>query len=163
VNTISTLQLTEPTHDELVGIEIHGTPRTAHSDPDVVQYADSRQIAAEVVQPPSIWFTALNPVEECPMAPLQRRYSDRGKVDQDGGGEGLRSLMVPVFSRIPSKPCSKTTNCMILAAVAPLPRSVAPRNRLGVCEALAGLGRFSPLTVGSRRRSSDGRDEGYVG
>ena len=49
-----TLQLAEPVHDELLGIERHGIARTAHSHPNVVQYADGRPIAAEEVQPPSI-------------------------------------------------------------------------------------------------------------
>ena len=39
--------------------------------------------------------------------------------------------MVPVFSRAPSKPCSKTMNCMVLAAVVALPGSVAPGDWLG--------------------------------
>ena len=59
-------------HDELLGIEIHGTPRTAHSDPDIVQYADGRRIAAKEVQPPSVWSTAFDPVEECAMPLLQQ-------------------------------------------------------------------------------------------
>ena len=59
-------------HDELLGIEVRSTPRTAHSDPDVVQYADSRRIAAEEVQPPSIWSTAFDPVEECAMTLLHQ-------------------------------------------------------------------------------------------
>ena len=59
-------------HDELLGIECHGIARTAHSHPDVVQYADGRLIEAEEVQPPSVWSTALDPVEECAMALLQQ-------------------------------------------------------------------------------------------
>ena len=37
-----------------------------------MQYADGRRIAAEEVQPPSGWPTALHPVEECAMTPLQQ-------------------------------------------------------------------------------------------
>ena len=61
----------EPIHDELLGIECHGIARTAHSDPNVVQYPDGRLIAAEEVQPPSVWSTALDPVEECAMTLIQ--------------------------------------------------------------------------------------------
>ena len=42
-----------------------------------------------------------------------------------------KSVMAPVFSRVPSKPCSKTMNCMVLTAVVALPGSVAPRDWLG--------------------------------
>jgi hypothetical protein len=62
--------LAEPMLDELLGIEIHGTPRTAHSHPDVVQYADGRRIAAKEVQPPPVWSTAFDPVEEGAMTLL---------------------------------------------------------------------------------------------
>ena len=59
-------------HDELLSIEIHGIARTAHSDPDAVQYADGRRVAAEEVQPPSVWSAAFDPVEECAMTSLQQ-------------------------------------------------------------------------------------------
>jgi hypothetical protein len=39
--------------------------------------------------------------------------------------------MVPVFSRTPSKPCSKTIVRMVLVAVVALPGSVAPGDWLG--------------------------------
>jgi len=72
VETISTLQLMEPVHDELLGIECHGVTGTAHSHPNVMQYADGRLIEAEEVQPPSVWSAALDPVEECVMTLLQQ-------------------------------------------------------------------------------------------
>ena len=59
-------------HDELLGIEIHGTPRTAHSDPNAVHYDDGCWIMAEEVQPPSVWSTAFDLVEECAMTSLQQ-------------------------------------------------------------------------------------------
>jgi hypothetical protein len=68
----STLQLTEPMHDELLGIECRGIARTAYSDPDVIQYADGCPIAAEEVKSPSIWSTAFGSVEECAMTLLQQ-------------------------------------------------------------------------------------------
>ena len=43
-----------------------------------------------------------------------------------------RSLMVPVFIGRPPKPCSKTMNCMVLAAVVALPRSVHRETGWGV-------------------------------
>jgi hypothetical protein len=63
--------LTEPVHDELFGIECHGIARATRSHPEVVQHADGRPIEAEEVQPPSVWSTALDPVEECVMTRLQ--------------------------------------------------------------------------------------------
>ena len=41
-------------------------------DPDVVQYATAVLIEAEEVEPPSIWSTALDPVEEGAMALFQQ-------------------------------------------------------------------------------------------
>ena len=50
---------------------------------------------------------------------------------------------------------------MVLVAVVALPGSVdAGETGWGVCEALAGLGRFVHRPLDSRRGSSDGRDEG---
>ena len=59
-------------HDELLGIECHGIARTAYSDPDVIQDAEGRWIEAEKMQPPSVWSTALDPVEEGAMALFQQ-------------------------------------------------------------------------------------------
>ena len=59
-------------HDELLGIECRGLARTAYSDPDVIQDAEGRWIAAEKMQPPSFWSTALYSVEECAMALFQQ-------------------------------------------------------------------------------------------
>ena len=70
--TPSTLQLAEPVHDELLGIECHGIARATLPHTDVVQYADGLRIEAEEVQPPSIWSTALDPVEEGAMALFQQ-------------------------------------------------------------------------------------------
>ena len=72
VETPSTLQLTKPMHNELLGIEYHGLARTTLPDADVVQYGDSRRIETEEVQPPSGWSTALRSVEECAMTVLQQ-------------------------------------------------------------------------------------------
>ena len=66
-------QYREPMNDELLGIEIHDTPRTAHSVPDIVQHAACLRVGAKEVRPPSVWSTALDPVEECAIALLQRR------------------------------------------------------------------------------------------
>ena len=59
-------------HDELLWIEFQGIARIAFSHPDVVQYGDGSPIEAEEVQPPSVWSTALDPVEECAMTSLQQ-------------------------------------------------------------------------------------------
>ena len=59
-------------HDELLGIECRCLARTALPDADVVQYADSRRIETEEMQPPSVWSTALRSVEECAMTLLQQ-------------------------------------------------------------------------------------------
>jgi hypothetical protein len=69
-------QLTEPVHNELLGIECHGIARTALPHTDVVQYADGRSIAAEEVQPPYVWSAALAPVEVCAMTLLQQVVSE---------------------------------------------------------------------------------------
>ena len=63
-------------HDELLGIECHGIARTALPHADVVQYADGRLIEAEEVKSPSIWSTALDPVEECAMTLFQQSISE---------------------------------------------------------------------------------------
>jgi hypothetical protein len=90
-------------HDELLGIEIHGTPRTAHSDPDAVQYDDGRWIMAEEVQPPSIWSTAFDPVEECPMTLLQQAVFEVLAVASHNEGltrERTRSQPLQVLRRL---------------------------------------------------------------
>ena len=56
--------------------------------------------------------------------------------------------MVPVFIGGPSKPCSKTMNCMVLAAVVALPGSVAPARLAGAPE---GLWREFVRTMAFRR------------
>jgi hypothetical protein len=191
----------EPMHDELLGIEIQGTPRTAHSDPDAVQYDGGRWIMAEEVQPPSVWSTAFDPVEECAMTSLQQavlkmlamathnegltcertrsqpvqvlgrrirhsRYPDvltswnpnRGKVGQYGGGEDQKVPHGAVFSRAPSKPCSKTIVRMVLVAIVALPRSVALGDWLGR------LGGFGWQVARIIRLSAGGsRDHGLAG
>jgi hypothetical protein len=89
-------------HDELLGIEIHGTPRTAHSDPDAVQYDDGRWIMAEEVQPPSIWSTAFYPVEEGAMTLLQQAVLKMLAVTSHNEGltcERTRSQPVQVLGR----------------------------------------------------------------
>ena len=63
-------------HDELLGIECHSMARTALPHTDVVQYADGRSIAAIEVQPPSIWSTAFDPVEEGAMTLFQQVVSE---------------------------------------------------------------------------------------
>ena len=83
-------------------------------------------LAAEEVQPPSVGHASIRSRSYL----LQRRYRLAKLANMVAVRVG-RSLMVPVFSRAPSKPRSKTMNCMVLAAVVPLPRSVAPRDWLG--------------------------------
>jgi hypothetical protein len=89
-------------HDELLGIEVRSTPRTAHSDPDVVQYADGRRIAAKEVQPPSIWSTAFDPVEEGAMTLLHQAVLKMLAVATHNEGltyERTRSQPVQVLGR----------------------------------------------------------------
>ena len=63
-------------HGELLRIECHGTTRTARPHPDVVQHADGLRVAAEEVQPPSVWSIAHDPLEECAIALLQQAVSE---------------------------------------------------------------------------------------
>ena len=89
-------------HDELLSIEIHGTPRPAHSDPDAVQYADGRRIAAKEVQPPSVRSTAFDPVEECAMTLLHQAVLKMLTVAAHNEGltcERTRSQRVQVLGR----------------------------------------------------------------
>jgi hypothetical protein len=67
--------LAEPVQDELLGIECCRIARTAYSYPDVVQYAGGCRIEAEKVKSPSIWSTALDPVEEGAMTLFQQSIS----------------------------------------------------------------------------------------
>ena len=60
--------------------------------------------------------------------------------------------MVPVFSRAPSKPCSKTIDRMVLVAIVALPRSVAPGDWPGASERLWSAWRNGAGMLRRRRR-----------
>ena len=75
VEARGSLQLAEATHDEFLGVEIRGIT-WANSQPSVLQHGDCGWITAEEVEPPSIWPTTLDPIEEGAMAVIQQMPSE---------------------------------------------------------------------------------------
>jgi hypothetical protein len=62
--------------DELLRIEPTRIAWATLSDWDIVQQQDSQWIKAEEMQPPSIWTTTLQPIEEGSVPVLQQMASE---------------------------------------------------------------------------------------
>ena len=101
---------------------------------------DAAEPIAEVIEHPFLGSTSLG---HCP--PVGRfeigrlgREPDGAEVCQQMSGDGLKVAHGSVFSWAPSKPCSKTMNCMVLAAIVVIVRlNAAPRPSAAFWDALA--------------------------
>ena len=72
VETTRSLQLAEPKHDEFLGVEMHRLTWANLSYSSGMQHGHCGWIEAEEVEPPSIWPTTLDPIEEGAMTVVQQ-------------------------------------------------------------------------------------------
>ena len=120
VETTRSLQLTEPTDDEFLGVEMHRLTWANLSYSSGMQHGYCGWVEAEEMESPSIWPTTLDPIKEGAMTVIQQMLSE--EVAMTIRDEALtRQRDRPRFDVAPERQ----------VWVWPRPEPLAPRNSDG--------------------------------